>query len=521
MSSVESMIDDGGTPRRRRFRKRRATLVAMAVLALPVAYLARPGLFLWRTAKLDVDAIEPVRPGFVGDASRMETTPVRDVWHAPADLAEAEAQLARVLAEARANSWKVAIAGARHTMGGQTAYPDGIVLDMLPLAHKNLNEETNRLRVGAGAIWQDVLAYLDPRGRSVAIMQSNSSFTVGGSISVNCHGWQIGRPPIASTVHSMRMMLADGSTVHCNRDENRELFAAALGGYGLVGVILEAEIRVVPNRRYRLAREVLPANRLNEKWESAIAAHPGSEMVYARLNVTAKRFLEDAILYVWHEDPDRSQPIPGLREPGIVELRRQVFRGSAESEYGKQLRWDAEVNWQPKIGGNVSSRNQLLFEGVEVFQNRSADTTDILHEYFVPRAALNAFVASMRSIIRRHEGNLLNVTVRSVERDVDTMLCYATRPVVALVLLFQQQRTEAADERMAAMTRALVDAALGVGGSYYLPYRLHATTEQFRQAYPRADEFFALKRKFDPVGLFQNHFYVKYGAAARSETNTR
>jgi hypothetical protein len=46
-----------------------------------------------------------------------------------------------------------------------------------------------------------------------------------------------------------------------------------------------------------------------------------------------------------------------------------------------------------------------------------------------------------------------------------------------------------------------------------LPYRLHATPEQFRRAYPQAEEFFALKRKYDPEELFQNQFYRKYGVS--------
>jgi FAD/FMN-containing dehydrogenase len=202
-------------------------------------------------------------------------------------------------------------------------------------------------------------------------------------------------------------------------------------------------------------------------------------------------------------------------------LRRQVFRGSAESEYGKQLRWDAEVNWQAKLGGDVSSRNQLLYEGVEVFQNRTAETTDILHEYFVPRGFLHDFVERMQAIIPRHHGNLLNVTVRGVEQDVDTILNYAQQSVMALVLLFHQERSAGADEQMAAMTRELIDAALETRGTYYLPYRLHATAEQFRRAYPRAGEFFATKRRYDPEALFQNYFYLKYGTMEAADEKQR
>jgi FAD/FMN-containing dehydrogenase len=44
-----------------------------------------------------------------------------------------------------------------------------------------------------------------------------------------------------------------------------------------------------------------------------------------------------------------------------------------------------------------------------------------------------------------------------------------------------------------------------------LPYRLAATQKQFESAYPMARRFFRLKRRYDPDGLFQNEFYLKYG----------
>jgi hypothetical protein len=40
---------------------------------------------------------------------------------------------------------------------------------------------------------------------------------------------------------------------------------------------------------------------------------------------------------------------------------------------------------------------------------------------------------------------------------------------------------------------------------------LHATSAQFLRAYPQADQFFSLKREYDPQELFQNQFYRKYG----------
>lgn len=233
-------------------------------------------------------------------------------------------------------------------------------------------------------------------------------------------------------------------------------------------------------------------------------------MVFGRLSVVPDDFLEEAILTVFREAPSPVGRLPQLDDPKLISLKRAIFRGSAGSEYGKSLRWKSEKNLQQLLEREHFSRNQLLNEGVEIFANRSAESTDILHEYFVPPERFNGFVRQMREIIPRHHGDLLNVTIRNVRRDDDTFLRYADQEMFALVLLFVQEQSPAGESQMAAMTRELIDAAVERGGRYYLPYRLHATVEQFERAYPQAKQFFALKRQYDPEELFQNQFYLKY-----------
>ena len=59
-------------------------------------------------------------------------------------------------------------------------------------------------------------------------------------------------------------------------------------------------------------------------------------------------------------------------------------------------------------------------------------------------------------------------------------------------------------------TQKMIDAAIALKGTYYLPYRLHATKEQLYTAYPQASQFFILKKKYDPAEIFQNKFYQAY-----------
>jgi FAD/FMN-containing dehydrogenase len=441
------------------------------------------------------------------DASRMNATAVQETWDIASDDATARSQLSELVKHTAAANLPISIAGAHHSMGGQTIAPGGIRVNMLPLKSMQLNENTDVLHVDAGARWADVIPYLDRYGRSVEVMQSDNPFTVGGSLSVNCHGWQYGRPPIASTIESFHLMKADGSIVRCSRTENKELFSLALGGYGLFGIILDADLHVVRNERLRLQQVIVPLDSAMASFERELRERGTPRMVYGRLNIAPDRMFDDVLINLFYPEPGA---IPELTDPKLTSLRRAIFRGSVGSAFGKEARWVAETKIAPHLSGTVFSRNQLMNESADWYLDHSDATTDILHEYFLPKAGALPFLKDAKGIILAHRADLLNVTVRQTETDNDTFLRYADQPMIAFVMFFSQHRTDAADRDMEQMTRELIGAALASGGRYYLPYRLHASAEQFRAGYPQSDEFFRLKRKYDPKSLFENGFYLKY-----------
>lgn len=56
----------------------------------------------------------------------------------------------------------------------------------------------------------------------------------------------------------------------------------------------------------------------------------------------------------------------------------------------------------------------------------------------------------------------------------------------------------------------MFDAVISKGRAYYSTYQLHATTAQSHNAYPRANEFFALKKKLDPDNRFSNKLWGQH-----------
>jgi FAD/FMN-containing dehydrogenase len=491
--------------KKKKFTVRRILLFLLIVVLIVIA---RPLGFLIYTYYKDPSPVNTARKGYTNDASHLNETRVDSVIKAHENIDDAIAQICQLIKQAKTQGQKISIAGAQHSMGGHTIYPGGILLDMKGFHYMKLDSLQNILTVGSGALWAEIIPYLEKYGRSVAVMQSNNSFSVGGSISVNCHGWQPNSPPIASTVESFRLIDADGNMIHCSRTENHELFSLVLGGYGLFGVILDAQLKVVPNKMYRAQQYVIASKDYIREFNRLTEGNAGIGMVYGRININPTHFMNEAILSTF--TIDTSAPLQSLHKSGFASLRRTVFRGSANSQYGKNLRWKAEKYTSSLINGKHFSRNQLINEGVEVFQNTDTAHTDILHEYFISKDSVASFIEALKTILPAYKVDLLNITVRNVKKDNDAFLKYAHEEVFGFVMLYNQGKNLSDETAMKALTQQLIDKAIQLRGTYYLPYRLHAGREQMHRAYPQAREFFSLKKKYDPAEIFQNTFYLTY-----------
>ena len=136
--------------------------------------------------------------------------------------------------------------------------------------------------------------------------------------------------------------------------------------------------------------------------------------------------------------------------------------------------------------------------------------TYAIEEYFIPVDRFDDFVPRMRQILRRHDVNAVYVSIRHAKQDPGSLLAWARTEVFAFVVYYKQGTSDSAKEQVGVWTRELTDAALDLGGSYHLPYQLHATEEQFLRAYPRARDFIALKQRLDPGNKFRNQLLDKY-----------
>lgn len=412
----------------------------------------------------------------------------------------------------------VSIGGARHSMGGQTATERALHIDTRRFDRVvSFSKERREITVQTGITWRKLQEYIDPHDLSVEIMQTYANFTVGGSLSVNVHGRYIGQGPMVMSVRSMRIVLADGTLVNASPAENPELFYGAIGGYGALGVIVEATLSLTDNVRVERRSVVMPLAAYGEFFDKQIRANAGVVFHNADIYPTAFDTVR-ATSYVATPKPVTL----GLRlhpQHDNFWLERVGMRVTAEWPGGKFLRRHVIDPWLYR-GEVVEWRNyEASYDATELEPVSRRASTYVLQEYFVPVARFEEFVPKMAGILNRHHVNTINVSIRHAKQDPGTLLAWAKSEVFAFVLYYRQGTGRDDREAVAAWTRELIDAATALHGSYYLPYQIHATDQQFRAAYPNAGAFFALKRRLDPGNKFRNKLwdaYDKPGAAAPS-----
>jgi len=434
-------------------------------------------------------SIFPKTPTTIADFSDLHTAPLHNFFQ-PTTVSELQ-EIVKI------TRGPLSIAGGRFSQGGHIYIDRGTVIDITKLNQiVFLNTQAKTITVQTGATWRNVQEYIDPYNLSVTVMQSYNNFTVGGSLSVNIHGRYLGYGPIISTVLEIKIVLADGSLKTASRTENSDLFYAAIGGYGALGVIVEATFELTDNYPIERHTLLLPVSEYPHYFKAVIKSDPNAIMHNADLFPPHYNTVE---CVTWHKTNKR---------PTISE-RLQTYQPYSTINYVKMTaakRFPASQRIRPIKSMKMNS----LSSSTIVWRNYEASystqdlyfpkwfSTSLLQEFFIPIDELLPFLSSMRTIFEEHEINVLNVSLRHVTPNNESILSWSTKESCAVVIFYDQWRMASSLKNADMCFNRLIQAALAAGGTYYLPYRLSATQEQFNSAYPRARLFWEIKEKYDP-----------------------
>jgi len=403
----------------------------------------------------------------------------------------------------------ISIGGGRFSMGGQVSSPGSIHLDMRKLnkiVRFNALEKT--IRVQSGVRWCDIQRTIDNQNLSVKIMQTYANFTVGGSLSVNSHGRYVGLGPLILSVNAVKIVLADGRVVEATPASNSEIFYGAIGGYGSLGVIVEAELSLTDNVRVVRTEQKLGREEYLEFFRKNVRSNPDAVFHNADIYPPSYKRLRAVTWSKTNLPVTNDYKLMPLQKS--YPIHRYFYWAFSETLTGK---WRREFIIEPILYSKqkVHWRNyEAGYDVAELEPSSRKRSTYVLQEYFVPIEKFDEFVPRMATVLTKHKVNVINISVRHAFPDPGSYLAWARNEVFAFVLYYKQDVHDEARKRVGEWTRALIDEVLHCNGTYYLPYQPHATPEQFHKAYPGAKKLFALKNKLDPSFRFTNVLWDKY-----------
>ncbi len=428
----------------------------------------------------------------------------------------------QVIRRARSEGRAIAVAGGRHSMGGQQFAEGSLLIDTRGLNRVlDFDSKQGLLNVEAGIQWPELIQYLHQtqagQERQWAIVQKQTGadkFTLGGSLASNVHGRALTRKPIVGDVESFTILDHEGELHDCDRQRNPELFRLAIGGYGLFGIITSVQLRLRDRVKVRRIVEIRDLKDIPDGFERRIAdGYQYGDFQFAT-DSNRESFLRRGVfscyLPVPMNTPITEHPVRFSPEDWAkLTYYTHKYKRLAFEVYTKRyLETSGQVYWSDSqlFGSYLDNYHAELDRKLHA----RVPGTEMITEIDVPRAALVDFMEEARLVLRHEKANVIYGVVRLIEKDDETFMPWAKDRYACVVFNLHVDHDTQGIDNAARSFRSLIDLAIKHNGNYYLTYHRYADREQVERCYPQFSRFLELKRQYDPQEIFQSNWYRHY-----------
>lgn len=411
----------------------------------------------------------------------------------------------------------IAIAGTRHSMGGQQFLVNSELIDTCRLNKiLHLDQQKGIVTVQSGCRWHTLIAWLEKHqsgNTTWTIRQKQTGadrLSLGGAVSSNIHSRGLQMKPFVNDLEAIHIITAQGQ--HERIDRSSPLWQYVVGGYGLFAFIEAIELRLTQRHKLRRRVEVHTIDGLIDRFNQRIA----DGFVFGDFQFAIDSASEDFLnrgVFSCYEPAEDAEPtansggnIPKGAWHYMIDLahnnKSEAYR--LYSEY--YLKTDGQVYW--------SDRHQLTpyLDAYHKKYDRKHKTackgSEMITELYVPREKLEQFIASCRTELRRLNANVIYGTIRLVEAEDESFLRWASQSWACVIFNLHVDHNEAGIQKAITEFRTLIDLAQAQGGSFFLTYHRWATRGQIERSYPQMSEFLKAKVEIDPNETFQSNWYV-------------
>ncbi|KAJ7380922.1 hypothetical protein OS493_004507 [Desmophyllum pertusum] len=135
-----------------------------------------------------------------------------------------------------------------------------------------INHDKQQVTVQAGLTIVELNELLNDHGLALSTLSSVSEMSCAGTIGTCTHGTGKDFGLLATMVVALELMKADGEVIYCSRDQNKEIFLAALCSLGALGVILSVTWQCEPAFRLHQLCEPVTLEKTLENLETSLSS---------------------------------------------------------------------------------------------------------------------------------------------------------------------------------------------------------------------------------------------------------
>lgn len=338
-----------------------------------------------------------------------------------------------------------------------------------------------RARVRAGSRLHDLTATLHDYGLGFRNLGDIDVQSIAGATSTGTHGTGRELPCLSAEIVGLEIVRADGdvATVHAQSDP--ELLAAARVALGLLGVITEVEMQLVPAHKLHRRTWSEPISDLIDSATQRWSEHRNYEFFYIPFSGYGLAITHDIT-----QAPVRTGD-KGDDDKAVHDLRRaRTFLG-----------------WSPALRRKVIQREMSRFpaeDSVDYNWRLLASERNVRFremEYHLPLATALPALVEVIALIERERGDVFfPIEVRQTAGDDGWLSPFADGNRISIAVHSYYRD----DHKF--MFDLLEPVFVAAGGRPHWGKMHSLTAPQLSRLYPKYDDFAELREQWDPKGRF-------------------
>ena len=429
---------------------------------------------------------------------------------------ESISDVCKVISKSKEHKKSIAIRGAGFSYGDNALNRGGTVLcteKMNGIIHFDSN--TGEIVVQSGVTIEDVYLFCIKHGWLLPVMPGTRYVTIGGALGNNIHGKNCEQEGnIGEHVLSFKIVLSSEEVLECSREENSDIFYTAISGLGLIGVIVEINLKMkkVPsNYIHGKSIHAKSIGHLIDLYEDTISKSDYSIATVDAISRGASlgkgvlhfgSFIDNGDYSVKKHEINEKRVFHIIPRFLLIKFAR-TFIGSKGLEYFFRLHSAGYTNFFPNKRRVFSfSEYHFLMDGVVPDYNLFSKDGFYEYQALIPKDYAKEGLKRLIEITHKYGFYSTMTSVKAYRKQNESFVKSFQLDGYGITLDIKKVPKEVSRQRD--MFIEMNDLVLSYKGKQHLAKTPIIVKEQFESMYPSYVKLKECKLKYDKNNLFNN-----------------